>query len=191
MLRLIVPASIALLSLPVAFAADATPATPVSQPPLVVPSLYIVQAPSVESAEQSVEHVAGSVEQPLEIIHAVSAYLTLDQAEQLRQSGLHVYADRKVATRGLFSFLSSLTAPVTSTVGKVAAPVATPVLNAAAPLTTPLTQALAPVTSPVLNLATPLAGENEQLDNGPVRIPLLFGRLPNRSQFVVCQDSCA
>src|SRR5690348_9255818 len=149
MLRLIVPASIALLSLPVAFAAAATPATPVSPPPLVVPSMYIVQGPSVEAAEQSVEHVAASVERPLGIINAVSAYLTLDQAEQLRESGLHVYADRKVAARGLFSYLGSLTAPLTSTVGTVATPIATPVLNTTAPLTTPLTQVLAPVTSPV------------------------------------------
>jgi len=115
MLRLIVPASIALLSLPVAFAADAAPATPVSPPLLAVPSMYIVQGPSVEAAEQSVEHVAASVERPLGIINAVSAYLTLDQAEQLRESGLHVYADRKVAARGLFSYLGSLTAPLTST----------------------------------------------------------------------------
>jgi len=180
--RLAVSLSVALLSAPWAPSAVAAPLHPSAAVEWhAVPGLYIVQAATVEAAQQGVERVASNVEQQFEIIGAVSAYLTAEQVDQLESSGLRVYANRKIATHSwLGSLLGSLTAPVTSTVGTVAAPVATPVLNLAAPLTTPLLQTLAPVTSPVLNLATPLAGS--------VTSPLLSPLMTSLSSSQSLQD---
>ena len=183
----LVSVSIALLSVSLADAANLASATPPAaneagraRLALVVPTLYIVQAATVEAARQSVERVAGNVEQPLEIIHAVSAYLTLDQAEQLRQSGVRVYADRTLSARGLLSWLTPITTPIVSTVGTVATPIAAPLVTALSPITTPVTQALAPVTSPVLNVATPLAG--------PVVTPLISPLTTSLSAGQTLQD---
>src|ERR1700736_5644740 len=58
-------------------------------------SLYIVQAATMSSARQSVDRVDAKVERELAIIHAVSAYLTRDQADRLRMSGgVHLFEDR-------------------------------------------------------------------------------------------------
>jgi hypothetical protein len=99
-------------------------------------SLYIVQAATMSSARQSVDRVDAKVERELAIIHAVSAYLTRDQADQLRMSGgVHLFEDRLVTTRGsllsslttsVVSPVATLTSPLVSTVGTVAAPVLWP-----------------------------------------------------------------
>jgi hypothetical protein len=86
--------------------ADPIPA-PLSSQAVVVPapSLYIVQGTTLDAAASNVRRVGANVRQELDIIHAVSAYLTPAQSERLRTAGLKVYADRTVTTRGLFDFL--------------------------------------------------------------------------------------
>src|SRR5689334_10139371 len=57
------------------------------------PSLYIVQGTTMDAAASNVRRVGANVRQQLDIIHAVSAYLTPAQSERLRTAGLKVYAD--------------------------------------------------------------------------------------------------
>jgi subtilisin family serine protease len=135
------------------------------------PSLYIVQAATMISARRSVDRVDARVERELAIIHAVSAYLTPGQVDQLRKSsGVHLFEDRLVTTRGsllspltsaLVAPVSALTTPVVSAVGTVAAPVLAPL----APVTTPILSTVGGVAAPLLPVVTPLAG--------PVVNPLL------------------
>ena len=49
----------------------------------LTPALYIVQAESLNTADQSVVRVNAKVEQEFEIIHSVSAYLTPKQVARL------------------------------------------------------------------------------------------------------------
>ena len=49
----------------------------------LTPALYIVQAESLNTADQSVVRVNAKVEQEFEIIHSVSAYLTPRQVARL------------------------------------------------------------------------------------------------------------
>jgi len=128
------------------------------------PALFIVQAATMSSARRSVDGVNAKVERELAIIHAVSAYLSPGQADQLRRSsGVHLFEDRLVTTRGsllspltnwVVSPVSTLTSPLVSAVGTVAAPVLAPL----APVTTPVVSAVGGVAAPLLPVATPLAG---------------------------------
>jgi hypothetical protein len=157
--------SVALLS--IAIASAATPAAPpgwtvLEDGPPADRSLYLVQTSTLSASERSVGRVSAKVDREFEIIHAVSAYLTAEQADQLRNTaGVHVFRDRMLSSRSLGSLLGSVVTSVTSTVGAVAAPVVT----AATPIVTPVTQIAAPVTNPVLTLVTPLAS--------PVVTPLI------------------
>ena len=75
---------IALLSM-AALAAAAPVMTPEPVPSAAVaPELWIVQAASVAAARRSVDGVGARVEQELDIIHGVSAYLNPWQLEHLR-----------------------------------------------------------------------------------------------------------
>ncbi|MDB6091888.1 MAG: peptidase and in, kexin, sedolisin [Gammaproteobacteria bacterium] len=166
--QLVSSISIALFSMGAAAAA-----APAAQPASInivdavatAPSLYIVQAGTMNAARRSVNRVDAKVEKDLAIIHSVSAYLTPEQANQLRKtSGVRLFEDRPLATRGLVSLLtpittavvapvSTLTTPVVSIVGTVAAPILAPL----APVTTPVIATVGGVAAPLLPVATPLA----------------------------------
>ena len=153
---LLTTVSIALLA--TASAANAvTLAQPRDDAPVAaaaVRSLYIVQAPTLSASQHSVEWVNASVDRNLEIIHAVSAYLTATQVQRLAaDSSVHLFQDRTLSTSGVSSLLGSLTKSVVSAI----APAVAPVVTAVTPLVTPLARALTPVTNPVLALATPVA----------------------------------
>lgn len=61
------------------------------------PVSYIVQSVSTEAAAERVLTVGGEVRQSLDVINAVSADLTADQAAELRdRPGIRVYEDRTV-----------------------------------------------------------------------------------------------
>ncbi len=177
---LICSISLALLSI-----STAVGATPVTQPGSVrlasaahIPqSLYIVQAATMSASERSVARVNATVERDFEVIHAVSAYLTPAQASRLRgTSGVHIFQDRVLSTRGLGSLLKSITKSVVSTVGAVAAPVVT----VATPVVTPVARIVAPVTNPVLRLVTPLAA--------PVLTPLTSAVIESISVNMALED---
>jgi hypothetical protein len=71
----------------------------------------------LNTADKSVVRVNAKVEQELEIIHSVSAYLTPERVARLRKtSGIRVYENRSVSERGL---LGSLTSSLTSTTNTV------------------------------------------------------------------------
>ena len=143
--------SVALLSITIASAAAPPGSTALESSPRY-PSLYLVQAATLSASEQSLGRVNAKLDREFEIIHAVSAYLTAEQADRLRNTaGVHVFRDRMLSSRSLGSLLGSVVNSVTSTVGAVAAPVVT----ATTPVVTPVTQVAAPVTNPVLTLVTP------------------------------------
>ena len=83
--------SIVIAVLSVTALAAAAPVTPVRPPAATAaPALWIVQAASVAAARRDVDGVGARVEQELEIIHAVSAYLNPWQIEHLRaRAGVH------------------------------------------------------------------------------------------------------
>src|SRR3984893_17240024 len=82
--------------------------------PTAAPALWIVEAASVAAARRDVAGVGARVEQELDIIHGVSAYLNPWQIGRLRtRPGVRLFEDRAVATRA--SLLGALTAPVAST----------------------------------------------------------------------------
>jgi len=69
-------------------------------------------AASVAAARRSVAGVGARVEQELDIIHGVSAYLNPWQIEHLRtRTGVRLFQDRAVTTRG--SLLGGVLAPLT------------------------------------------------------------------------------
>ncbi len=137
----------------------------VADPAPSAPSRYLVQAANLSSAVADVESVGGKVERKLDVIHAVSAYLDASQAARLRAlPAVHLFADRKLHTQGLASFLGSLTAPVQNTVNSVNSTVATnsvvkAVTSVTAPVSAAVTQAahpvLAPVTAPLVAALQP------------------------------------
>jgi serine protease AprX len=74
---------------------------------------YIVEAATSAAARVRVDRVGGAVEQDLDIVHGVSAYLNPWQVTQLRATtGVRLYADRALATDGLLNLLSPVTSPV-------------------------------------------------------------------------------
>ena len=169
--------SVALLSITIASAAAPPGSTALESEPTTTPSLYLVQASTLSASEQSLGRVNAKVDREFEIIHAVSAYLTAEQADRLRNTaGVHVFRDRKLSSRGLSSLLDSVVTSVTSTVGAVAAPVVT----TATPVITPVTQVAAPITNPVLTLVTPLAS--------PVVTPLTAPLVTSVSANMTLQD---
>jgi len=140
--------SLALASISIAAAAALSGST-VSRSP-TSSLLYLVQAPTLKASEQSLDLVNAKVDRKFAIIHAVSAYLSAEQAERLRNTAdVRVFRDRTLSSRSL---LDSLLNPVVSTVGTVAAPVVT----VATPVVTPVSQVAAPVTNPLLTLVTPV-----------------------------------
>jgi len=148
-----------------------------------VPMLFIVQAPSAAAAEKSVELVKARVEQQFEIIHAVSAYLTHTQVEQLQRSAdVRIFADRPVSTRsttgltsltsGLFSTVNQVTSSVNNTVtssfvGTVTGEVTAPVVSTVT--TVPLLQS---VTSPLVTTFS--GGTSLQDGSGVSSLTLLY-----------------
>src|SRR5689334_15492761 len=102
---------VALASSAAVVAAAPAERTPVPLPAQAVavpaPSLFIVQGATMDAAARNVRRVGANVRQELDIIHAVSAYLTPAQSERLRTAGMKVYADRTVSTRGLTDLLKS------------------------------------------------------------------------------------
>ena len=140
--------SLALVSISIAAAAALSSSAASRFPTSTL--LYLVQAPTLRASEQSLDLVNAKVDRKFAIIHAVSAYLSAEQAERLRNSAdVRVFRDRTLSSRSL---LDSLLNPVVSTVGSVAAPVVT----VATPVVTPVAQVAAPVTNPVLTLVTPV-----------------------------------
>jgi hypothetical protein len=114
--KLISAISIALGSVAAASPA-ADSASPDDNQSAMTPALYIVQAESLNTADKSVVRVNAKVEQELEIIHSVSAYLTPGQVARLRgTSGIRVYADRAVSERALLGNLTSSLVSTTNTV---------------------------------------------------------------------------
>jgi serine protease AprX len=90
---------IALLS--IAALAAAAPVTPVRPPAASAPALWIVQGTSVGAARASVTGVGARVDQQLDIIRGVSAYLNPWQVQRLRaQAGVRLYENRTVTMRG-------------------------------------------------------------------------------------------
>src|ERR1700720_3159061 len=82
-----------------AAAAPLTTPGPV-RPATAAPALWIVEAASVAAARRSVAGVGARVEQELDIIHGVSAYLNPWQIEHLRtRTGVHLFQDRALTTR--------------------------------------------------------------------------------------------
>jgi len=83
---LIHSASFAILSITIASAAappvPAGSTVPEGESP-TTRSLYLVQAPSLSAAQQSVRLIDAKVDRKFQIIHAVSAYLTAGQADRL------------------------------------------------------------------------------------------------------------
>ena len=132
---LIYSVSVALLSITIASAAAPPRSIAVEGEPPTTPSLYLVQASTLSASEQSLRRINAKVDREFEIIHAVSAYLTAEQADRLRNTaGVHVFRDRMLSSRSLGSLLGSVVTSVTSTVGAVAAPVVT----TATPVVTPV-----------------------------------------------------
>src|ERR1700732_4817858 len=63
--------------------------------PTAAPALWIVEAASVAAARRDVAGVGARVEQELDIIHGVSAYLNPWQIEHLRtHAGVRLFQDR-------------------------------------------------------------------------------------------------
>src|SRR5580658_9481881 len=93
------------------------------------PALYIVQADSSAAAAAQVLHVHAQIEQPLEIIHAVAAYLRPGQLAELEATPhLRVYEDRAIGTRG--GLLSGVTSSLISTANTVTSQVVAPMVGA-------------------------------------------------------------
>jgi len=172
--------SVALLSITIASAATPaarTGSAVLEDSPPAARSLYVVQASTLSASEQSVGRVNAKVDREFDIIHAVSAYLTAEQADRLRNTaGVHVFRDRTLSSRSLGSLLGSVVTSVVSTVGAVAAPVVT----TATPIVTPVAQVVAPVTNPVLTLVTPVAS--------PLVTPLLAPVVTSISTNMTLQD---
>jgi serine protease AprX len=100
---------------PASSTADAAPAAAADA---TQPLLFIVQADSAERARAGVQAVHAQIEQPLDIIHAVSAYLMPWQLDELRHTrGVRVYEDRAIGTRS--GLLGGITSSLTSTTNKV------------------------------------------------------------------------
>src|SRR5580658_4153337 len=136
------------------------------------PPLYIVQADSSAAAAAQVLHVHAQIEQPLEIIHAVAAYLRPGQLAELEATPhLRVYEDRAIGTRGgllsgvtssLISTANSVTsaadnAVASSAVGTVTSQLVAPVVGAV--VSTP---AVSAVTSPIVTAVS----QNTTLQDG-------------------------
>ena len=119
------------------------------------PAPWIVQAASVAAARRQVAGVGARVEQELDIIHGVSAYLNPWQIEHLRtRTGVRLFQDRAVSTRAcLLGSLVSTTNTLVSSVNNTVAssPVGTVVTGVTAPLVSTVTPVLSPVTAPVVN----------------------------------------
>src|ERR1700731_2392493 len=91
--------------------------------PTAAPALWIVEAASVAAARRDVAGVGARVEQELDIIHGVSAYLNPWQIERLpTRAGVHLFEDRAVTTRAclLSSVVSTTNTLVSSTTNTVA-----------------------------------------------------------------------
>src|ERR1700687_4567778 len=85
-----------------AAAAPVTAPAPVRPPATAgaAPALWIVEAASAAAARRDVDGVGARVEQELDIIHGVSAYLNPWQIEHLRtRPGVRLVQDRAVTTR--------------------------------------------------------------------------------------------
>ncbi|MGH9559922.1 MAG: S8 family peptidase, partial [Terracidiphilus sp.] len=115
----------------VSLAAAAAAAPPAAQPAdasageAASAARYIVQAANVRSARQDTVRVGAKIQQDLEIIHAVSAYLSPRQVAQLRKaSGVHVFEDRSLTTEGtgLLGLLSPVTSPVVTLLSALTTP---------------------------------------------------------------------
>jgi serine protease AprX len=136
------------------------------------PSRYLVQAATLELAQQDVKQVGGNIERNLDIIHAVSAYLNVSQAASLRaRADVRVFADRSLHTEGLGSLLGSVTSSVetvTNSVNSTVAtnPVVTTVTSVTTPVTATVTQVAAPVVSPVTGPVVAAVSSNTALTDG-------------------------
>jgi hypothetical protein len=103
---LIHSASVAVLSITIAFTAVPAGSTVLEGDPLAR-SLYVVQASTLSAAQQSVGGVEAKVDRKFAIIHAVSAYLTAGQADRLRNTaGVHVFRDRMLSSRCLLGLVN-------------------------------------------------------------------------------------
>jgi subtilisin family serine protease len=102
----------------------AQPGTTVSAAPSEAqPSRYIVQAATSHDARRNVIRVHATIGQELELIRAVSAYLTPKQVAQLRHMhGVRVFADRPLSTSGLNSLLTNVTSQTVSLVNGTTTP---------------------------------------------------------------------
>ncbi len=132
-------------------------------------TLWIVQASSLAAARRGVADVGAAVDQELDIINGVSAYLNPWQLERLRaRAGVRLYEDRVVTTRG--SLLGGALAPVTSTTnslvsgvnGAVASsPVGTVATAVTAPVVSTVTTVASPVTAPVVGAVSSATGTKD------------------------------
>src|ERR1700733_6646271 len=92
--------SVALLSITIASAAAPPGSTALASERPATPSLYLVQAATLSASEQSLGRINAKLDREFEIIHAVSAYLTTEQADRLRNTGgVHVFRDRMLSIR--------------------------------------------------------------------------------------------
>ena len=170
---------IALLSMAaLAAAAPVTAPAPVRPPAAATaaPALWIVQATSVTAARRDLDGVGARVEQELDIIHGVSAYLNPWQIEHLRaRCGVRLFEDRAVTTRAclLSSVVSTTNTLVSSTNNTVASsPVGTVVTSTTSPLVSTTTTLLSPVTAPLVTSLS--SGTSTQDGSGVLALTLTY-----------------